>query len=374
MVIRRRWGALLLVSLFLNTACLAATADVRLKDLGRFLGWRDNLLTGYGIVTGLAGSGDSPRNQATRQALVNALSQFDVIVNQDQLQSRNVAAVMVTGTLSPAASVGDKLDITVTSAGDARSLAGGTLIMTPLRGPDRVVYALAQGQLSVGGYRYDANGNLQQKNHPTVGMVPAGATVERAVTSPLNLSDGKLMFVLKDADATTADRIAQRINQALGSGVAVSRDAQTIAIRSPGDTGNLNSWVSRIEQLTVAPDHRGRVVVNERTGIVVAGGDVQIGAVAISHGDIRISVETDYSASQPEFTSFSGVGVRSLVIANSDLKVTEAAGGTSVTFPNTTVANLVQTLSRLKVSTRDVISILQSIKAAGALHADIIVQ
>ncbi len=349
-------------------------SEVRLKDLGRFLGWRDNMLVGYGLVTGLAGSGDTPRNQATRQALSNMLSQFDMIVTQDQIQSRNVAIVMVTSTLPPTSNVGDKIDINVTSMGDARSLAGGTLIMTPLRGPDKQVYALAQGPVSIGGYRYDANGNLKQKNHPTVGIVPAGATVESAVSADLIAKDGYLHFVLKDSDPTTAERIAEKINQNMGGGVAHSVDAETVSIRAPTVGNNLNQYVAKIEGLSVIPDQSSRVVINERTGTVVAGGDTRISPISISHGDLQVSVTTRYSASQPGLIGITGPGVKSLVVGNSDLAVDESGQNVAASFQSTTVADLVQALAKTKISTRDVIAILQAIKAAGALHADLIIQ
>ena len=355
-------------------AFAANSSTVRLKDLGRFHGWRDNMLIGYGIVTGLAGSGDTPRNQATRQALSNLLSQFDLNVAQDQIQSRNVAMVMITAVLPPAANVGDKLDVNITSMGDARSLAGGTLVMTPLRGPDRKTYALAQGPISIGGYRHDANGNLKQKNHPTSGIVPDGATVESSVRADLTVKDGAIQFILKEPDAITAARIAQRVNQVLGGGTAQVAGAESVRILAPAQGADLNNYVARIEALDVTPDQRSRVVVNERTGTVVAGGDMRIAPITVSHGDIRVSVATQYSASQPGLVSFTGPEVRSLVIGNSELSVEEAGQTVAETFPHGTVGDLVQALRKNRVSTRDVIAILQAIKAAGALHADIIIQ
>lgn len=369
-----------LIAIFLTAACgclalPAGASEVRLKDLGRFQGWRDNMLVGYGLVSGLAGSGDSPRSRVTRQTLANVLSQFDLIVPESDLQSRNVAAVMVTAVLPPSSSVGDRIDISVTSIGDARSLAGGVLLMTPLRGPNRQMYALAQGPVSVGGYRYDFNGNLAQKNLPTAGMITGGATVESPVGANLLAADGGLVFILKDADATTAQRVAERINATLGAGHAVARDAASIRITVPdAQRGDLNGLLASIEALRIAPDRLARVVINERTGTVVAGGDVQVSAVAISHGDIRVTVQTEFTASQPVLVAETGPGVRSLLVANSKLDVAE--GGQSVTakFPNTTVADLMLGLSKLRVSTRDKIAILQAVKAAGALYADLVVQ
>ncbi|MFC5475494.1 flagellar basal body P-ring protein FlgI [Paraherbaspirillum soli] len=352
----------------------ALAREVRIKDLGRFMGWRENMLVGYGVVTGLAGSGDSTRSRATRQALANALSQMDLNVPYDQMQSRNVAIVTVMATLPPTVGIGDKIDVNISSIGDARSLAGGVLMMTPLRGPDRKIYALAQGPVSVGGYLYDANGNMQQKNHPTVGIIPGGGMVEVPVEADIVSKDGYLTFTLKDADALTAERVAQRINAGLGSGLAYSKDAKTVQIRSPGAGASLNQFLARIESLSVTPDQQARVVINERTGTVVAGGDVQISAISISQGDIRISVATEYSASQPGLIGYAGPEVRSLVISNSKLDVEESLPSVVKTFPNTTVSDLVQSLAKLHVSTRDTIAILQAIKAAGALYADLIIQ
>jgi len=371
--------AKLLIAFVLVVACAppataGTSAEVRLKDIGRFLGWRENMLVGYGIVTGLAGSGDSPRNQATRQALANLLSQFDLVVGHEQIQSRNVAMAMVTAALPPAAHPGDAIDVNVTSIGDARSLAGGTLIMTPLRGPDRQIYALAQGPVSVGGYRYDANGNLKLKNHPTVGIVPRGGTVEVAVRAALAAQDGTLRFVLGEPDPVTAQRIAQRVNGTLGTQVARAIGADAVEIDAPADPAALTAFVARIEALSVAPDQRSRVVVNERTGTVVAGGDTRIAPVTISHGDIRVSVTTEYSASQPNFVTLTGRDVRSLVIANSELSVDEAGQTVAISFPRGTVGDLVHALSKARIGTRDVIAILQAVKAAGALYAELVIQ
>jgi flagellar P-ring protein precursor FlgI len=369
-------GAILCVAL----AGSAAANEVRLKDLGRFLGWRDNMLVGYGLVTGLSGSGDSPRSRVTRQTLANVLSQFNLSLSDAELQSRNVAAVMVTAVLPPSGNVGDKIDVNVTSIGDARSLSGGVLLMTTVMGPDRQVYALAQGPLSTGGYRFDYNGNVALKNSPTSAIVPGGATIERPVTSSVVAGDGSLTFVLKDPDVTTAQRIAERVTSALQGGYAVARDASSVYIvPAAGAARNANALLASIENLRIAPDRMARVVINERTGTVVAGANVQISAIAISHGDIRVSVQTEFSASQPTLIQpiiigDASSGVRSLVIANSRLEVAEGTQTVTATFPNTTVADLVQGLAKLRVSTRDMIAILQAIKASGAMYAELVVQ
>jgi flagellar P-ring protein FlgI len=246
--------------------------------------------------------------------------------------------------------------------------------MTPLHGPDKRTYALAQGPLSVGGYRYDANGNSKQKNHPTSGVVPLGATVEIPVRADLVADDDYLRFVLTSADAGTSQRIEQRINQLLGPGSAHSLDAKTVRVRAPLDSGALNDYVARIEAMAVEPDQVSRVVINERTGTVVAGGDTKISPITISHGDIKVSVSTQYSASQPNLVSFTGPGVRSLIVGNTDMSVDESSQSVAATFAAGTVGDLVRALSKVRVSTRDVISILQAIKAAGALHAELIIQ
>lgn len=349
--------------------------EVRIKDIGRFLGWRDNMLTGYGLVTGLAGTGDSSHNRPSRQALANVLGQFDMAVTADDLESRNVAAVIVTATLPASSYVGDKMDIAVTSIGDARSLAGGSLVMTPLYGPDRVVYALAQGQVTVGGYRFDSNGNMTLKNHPTAGQISEGATVEQAVKPDLAAVNGELVFVLKNPDITTAERVAEKINGGLGSDVAVTDGAGAVRIRiNETQAASLNRFMSRIETLKVTPDRHAMVVVNEKSGTVVAGGDVKVSSVVISHGDLKVAVTSEVLASQPGLVGVAGPNVRSLVVTNTRLNTTEGGGMGAAVFPSTTVADLVQALAKMRVSTRDMIAILQAVKTAGALHAELIVQ
>ncbi len=353
---------------------LTAPADaqtVRVKDLGRFLGWRENALVGYGIVTGLSGSGDSQTSEVTQQAVRNVLSRMGANVTPDEVHSRNVAVVMVTATLPPSAHVGDRIDATVSSIGDARSLAGGTLLMTPLDGPDAQVYALAQGPLVVGGYRFDAQLNRQQKNYPTSGMLPGGASIEMPMTSSPLDGDGHLTFILQDADTTTAERIKDGINAALGAQLARVADADTVVIDARGAQNDVYGMIGQIENVAVTPDARAVVVVNERSGTVVAGGAVQISSVVISQGDIKVSISQDNDAPQPFMAGFGDDG--GLVVASKKLEVV-ADQNAVVRFPNTTVADLVEALAREHVDTRDVISILQAIKAAGALHADIVVQ
>ena len=370
-----RWLLALACALALAMPLARAAELIRVKDLGKVQGWRENALTGYGIVTGLAGTGDSPANRATRQALANLLAQFNLTVPPEQIQSRNVATVVVTASLPAFAREGDTLDVTVASAGDARSLVGGTLLAAALKGPNGRVYALAQGPLSIGGYRYDANGNLQQKNHPTVGSIPGGAVVEVAVTSDVLDAARNVTFVLADPDYTTANRVAEAINRQVGGGLAEARDANGVDIHVPPEARpHLVSFLAGIENVTVEPDRRAKVVINERTGTVVSGGDVRIERVVISQGELKISIASENTASQPLVVGDAPAGVRTAIVTNTRIEVDEQSAPGFVPPGHNTVADLVQALARMKTNTRDVISILRAIKAAGALHAELIIQ
>ena len=369
-------GSLILRCLCVGLLLIAMPAyaqSVPLKGLGRFDGWRENALIGYGVVTGLAGSGDTRRSEVTRQALKNILSRLGTTVTEEQINSRNVAVVIVTAILPASANAGDRIDAVISSIGDARSLAGGTLLMTPLMGPDQRPYALAQGSLTVGGFDFEANQNRQQRNYPTSGVLPGGATIENAVDAQI-LKNGQLSFLLSTPSFTTAERIAQAINAAQGYGMARVRNADEVVISYDGDPARLAGFVSKIENLTVMPDQMPRIVINERTGTIVAGGDVQISSVVISQGDIKVTVKTENSASQPSFISGFANDVQSLVITNTTLDVDQGSNDAVMSFPDTNVGALVAGLAGAHVDTRRTISILQAMKAAGALHADILVQ
>jgi flagellar P-ring protein precursor FlgI len=353
----------------------SAPESVRLKDLGRFSGWRDNQLVGYGVVLGLAGTGDSAHNKGTKQAISNMLAGFDMTLPTDQITSRNVAMVMVTASLPPHVSSGSTLDVTVNSIGDARSLTGGTLLLTPLKAPDGKVYALAQGPLSVGGYKYDMNGNVVQKNHPTVGTVPGGGTVEVVPSArPADPSRG-VAFLLSRPDNTTAARVAQAINQQEGAEIARARNGEAIDLRVPASyAGRMTEFMARIEGLLVTPDRLSRVVVNERTGTVVAGGDVKIDPVVISHGELKVSITSETGVSQPIMVRQTGPGVRTEVVTNSKVEAEEGRETGLVTAGQQSVAELMRVLTQMRTPTRDIISILKAVKAAGALHADLVIQ
>jgi len=359
-------------------AAVSASAQdfgVRIKELGRLDGVRENMVSGYGIVSGLAGTGDSARSQATLQSVANALREFGLNVTPAQLASRNVAAVLVTATLPAFARSGDRLDVIVSSMGDARSLTGGALLMTPLYGPDRRIYALAQGAVSVGGYKFELNANVVQKNHPTTGIVPEGAVVEADLTAQVLSPDGTMRLVLFDPDYTTASRIATAVNEKL-SASAAAMDAGRVAIRVPeGERERLVDFVARLESLTVQPDLRARVVINERTGTVVSGGGVRLSNVSVAHGDLKVTVVTDFLVSQPGGVLVNpGPGIRTQVVPRTRIDANEE-GLSSVTMPaGATVSDLVAALKQVKSTTREVIAILQSIKRAGALHAELVIQ
>ncbi len=279
---------------------------------------------------------------------------------------------MVTATLAPFARPGDAIDVTVTSIGDARSLVGGALMLSPLKGPDGKIYALSQGALSVGGYKYDMNGNVMQKNHPTVASIPGGAVVEVGVANGAAETRTSITFVLAEPDYTTASRVAAAINSRLGSPLAVARDGSGVDIQIPAARRErMTDFLTDIENVMVEPDRRAKVVINERTGTIVSGGDVRISKVVVSHGELKVSIETEHGVSQP--MAVYGPGVQSIPVSNTRVTV-EETGGVGYVAANNTVGDLVQSLARLKTNTRDIISILRAVKAAGALHAELVVQ
>ena len=372
-----------IVSALLASVCLATVIgeaapvlaqDVELRALGRFDGWRENALIGYGIVVGLAGSGDSPRSAVTRQALRNVYSRLGTTVSEADISSRNVAVVIVSANLPASANVGDRISVTVSSAGDARSLAGGVLLMTPLLGPNGQSYALAQGSLVTGGYSFESDLNLQQRNYPTTARIEGGATVEAPVQARLLNDAGELTFLLSEPNHSTASRAAEAINDRFQAPIATAVNADEVRIRFLGAADSATAFIASVESVRVTPNRTPRIVINERTGTIVAGGDVTISSVVISQGDVRVTVVAENYASQPSFISGFASDVASLVVTNTELEVSSGENDVVASFPNTTVADLVEGLSHAHVDTRRMISILQAIKTAGALHAEIVVQ
>jgi flagellar P-ring protein precursor FlgI len=368
----RSFGLCLLAAL---PAVAWADGGARIKDIARVQGNRTHALVGYGIVSGLAGTGDSPSNRTTQQTLANLLAQFNLTLPPDAITSRNVAVVLVSAKLQNFARQGDAIDVTVTSLGDAKSLEGGNLLLTPLKAPNDRAYVLAQGPLTVGGYRYEANGTVGQKNHPTVGTVPGGGLVEVAPPAPDMAQAESFTVSLLEPDYTNAARVAEVINRELGGDTAFARDPDAVDVRVPAEyRRRFVDLVRVIEGLEIAPDFRARVVVNERTGTVVSGAAVSISAAAISYGDLRISIVTDNSVSQPTLLRDPSDAIRTEVFANSRIDLSEQGGATLVTQPGGTIADLMEALGRLHISARDVVSVLQALKSAGALHAELVVQ
>jgi flagellar P-ring protein precursor FlgI len=348
----------------------AARAQVRVKDVARVQGMRENNLYGYGLVIGLNGTGDRNRsNPFTPQAVASMLQRLGIAVPVDRLDGKNVAAVMVTAKLPPFARPGTGLDVTVSSLGDATTLQGGTLLLTPLQGPDGRVYALAQGPLSVGGFAASgAGGDSVQKNHPTVGRVPGGAVVERDL--PVALDPTALTFSLLQPDFTTSVRLASAINQASAGEVARAVDASTVLVRvPPADQPRLVEFIARIETARLQVDTPARVVINERTGTVIMGSQLRISTVAISHGNLSITVSEEKQVSQP--APFAPRGSATVVVPKSEVVVREENRQLMVVPEGASIGDVVQALNALGVTPRDLIAILQAIRQAGALLAEL---
>lgn len=367
--------SLFLLSFLLATPLLAQQANnVRLKEIARVAGVRENPLTGYGLVFGLSGSGDSARNRATLQSVANTLRTYGVNVSLDDLSSRNVAAVLVTAKLPAFAEPGQPLDVQVSSSGDARSLTGGTLMLTPLSGPDGRIYAIAQGSVSVGGYQFEGETSSVQKNHPTVGVVPSGATVEQAPPLSIVGNGQQLSILLNVPDFTMANRIVSALESLPGIS-AHAEHAGKITVSYSSPPSNVVAEIARIENVQVRPERKARVVVNERTGTVVAGGDVRLGRVSISQGDIRIEISTEYNVSQPDGVLIRpSTGIQTAIVPSTKVKVTEGPAPLVGVPEGATVADLLAALRSIHLPTRDVIAVLQSIKAAGALDGELVIQ
>jgi flagellar P-ring protein precursor FlgI len=363
--LQRVLGLTLLLALF--TQPLQAA---RLKDMADVEGVRGNQLYGYGIVVGLNGTGDGNGVDFTGKSLSNMLQRLGVAVNPDDIKVKNVAAVMVTATLPAFLRPGSRIDVGISSLGDAKSLQGGTLLFTPLRGADGNVYAVAQGDLSVGGFAVEGGGDSAQKNHPTVATIAQGATIERAI--PFDLFQSKrVRIVLRTPDFTTMTRVVSVINRDLGRPLAVAVDAASVEIPLLGDQArDPISLVARLEQLEVEQDMGAKVVVNERTGTIIMGQDVRISRVGLAHGNLSISIRTENQVSQPGTLSQGGT---TAVVQNGDLQVGEQAGNLSVVGGQVTLGEVVSALNALGATPRDLISIFTALKRAGALQAELVV-
>lgn len=348
------------------STAFADTSSTRIKDIAKVQGVRSNQLVGYGLVMGLNGTGDSNKTIETLQSVVNLLNEFGVSINQNSLKTKNVAAVMVTATLPPFVREGDTIDITVSSMGDAKSIQGGTLIQTPLRAGNGIVYAVAQGAVSTGGFTAGRGGNKAQKNFPTVGTTPNGAIVERSVEDNLG-QGGSISLSLNKSDFTTASRVMQAINQRFGSIARATNPGRIDISIPPRYRGDLVSFVADIEELSVTPDNIAKVVVNERTGTIVMGGNVSVDDVAITQGGLSIKIEKDQESSQPAPLSFG----HTITTKNTNVDVEEASANTVVLPATADISDIVGALNAVGATPRDIISILQAIKASGALHAEL---
>lgn len=364
---RRFLATLILVSVLLLIFSSPSSA-ARLKDIASLKGVRLNQLVGYGLVVGLNGTGDGAGTKFTVQSLVNMMEKLGVHVLSSQVKVNNVAAVMVTANLPPFARIGSRVDVLISSIGDAKSLQGGTLLMTPLKGVDREVYGLAQGPLIVGGFSSSgASGGGVQKNHPTVARVTGGATIEREIPFEFNRMDD-LTIALHQPDFTTALRVSKAINQSLEGPWAVPADAGTVKINIPEThRKNLVGLVASLEQLNVDPDRKAKIILDERTGTVVMGDDVRISSVAIAHGNLSVQIKEEKQVSQP--TPFSEG--QTTVTDNSEINVSEENNKLILMPRGTSLGELVKALNAIGVSPRDLIAVFQAIKASGALQAEL---
>jgi len=367
------WLALVLVAWGLTALVYAQEAGkkARIKDVATIEGIRDNQLVGYGLVVGLKGTGDSSQTVFPAQTLVSALERMGVTVPQtgsnsaSNMQVKNMAAVFAVATLPPFSRPGYKVDVTVSSAGDARSLEGGILLMTPLYGPDGQIYAQAQGPLVLGGYVAAGGGNAKQVNHPTTARIPAGALVERAV--PFDLKQmHSVNVILNDADFHTAERMAIAIDDVLGASRAHAVDSRRVEIAA-GPDEDVAALLDRVEGVEVNVYPRARVVVNERTGTVVIGGTVRLQPVSILHGGLSVNVISRVEVSQPNALS-SGT---TQVVQQTSIEAQDKPVNRIELKEGATVEDLVEELQRTGAGARDVISILQAMKEAGALEADL---
>ena len=363
---------------------------VRIKDVASIKGIRNNQLVGYGLVVGLNGTGDKSGTGFTNQSLGNMIERLGVDVDKSNISVKNVAAVMVTAVIPPFARIGNKIDVVVSSVGDAKSLQGGTLLMTPLRGVDGNVYGLAQGPLSVGGFSAGGGGGTGvTKNHPTVGRISRGGTIEREIPVSIQGKE-ELIIALGNPDFTTATRVRKAINSRFGMALAKTVDSGTVKVEVPQRfRESVVEVVATLENLEVVPDSVAKVILNEKTGTVVVGEKVRISTVAVAHGNLSIVVKEQTSVSQPaplapdppegaqaeQFDEDEGAvvapGGSTVVTTDANLSVQEGQNRLLLVPGSSTIGELVRALNAIGVTPRDLITIFQSIKAAGALHAEL---
>ena len=358
----------LLLALVLLTNCAYSEENARkalIRDISSVGGVRENPVVGYGIVVGLRGTGDRQQTVFTNQTLTNILKRMGVQAPAGSIRVNNVAAVFVTASLAPFSRPGTRLDVTVSSVGDAKSLEGGLLLLTPLFGADGNIYAAAQGSVTVGGYSAGGAANSKQVNHPTVGRVPGGGLVERDVA--VDLHAHKVSLLLTDPDFSTAEEVSATINREFGRPVSSVVDSRRVDVSADATSSDVPALLARIEKLAVEVQRRARVVVNERTGTIVMGRDVRLGAVSILHGSLSIQITTAFAVSQPEGFSQG----RTEVVPQRDVQAEETPARRIELQEGASVEQLVNGLQTIGATARDVIAVLQAIKAAGALEAEL---
>jgi flagellar P-ring protein precursor FlgI len=362
----------LFVVVCLLVACAGTLSGARIKDLTLVEGGRDNQLMGYGLVVGLAGDGDSTLS-FTIQSIANTLERFGVNVPLTGLKAKNVAAVMVSADIPAFLKSGSRIDVTVSSMGDARSLQGGVLIQTPLFGADDIVYAVAQGAIAVGGFIGGVGGPggaTVQKNHPTVGVISSGAIVEREIPADFVL-DGVLRFLLINPDFSSASRMSEMINRMYPE-ASHAVDSSTVSVMLPESfAGREVDFVAAVGAIDVVPDTPARIIVNERTGTIVATANVRVSTVAVSHGAITITISSSLSASQPG--PFNSGGGRTAVLPSTQTGINEVQGGFTIIDDFPSIEKITAALNALGVSTREMMSIFQAMKRAGALQAELVI-
>ncbi len=360
-----------LLTLLMASFTVSHVCAERIKDIASFSGVRDNEIVGYGIVVGLNGSGDSNATTYLFQAFANMLNRMGINVNEIDLQqkTKNIAAAIVTAKLPTMVRPGATVDVQVSSIGDAKSLQGGTLIMAPLKGPDGNVYAVAQGPISIGGFAAGGGGTTTVKNHPTMGVIPNGAIVEKEVPVQFNRKN-RLELLLGAQDITTSERIADKINQQFQANIAQAETPSMVSVNVPQDySGKVIDFMSKIELLDVAVDLPARVIINERTGTVVIGDNVRISPIALANGGLTVEIKTTYQVSQP--APFAPKGAKTVVTPNENIK-TEEKKGYLMEVQGATIGELIKALNALGVTPRDLVAILQAIKASGSLKAELV--
>ncbi|MBU0665468.1 MAG: flagellar basal body P-ring protein FlgI [Proteobacteria bacterium] len=364
---------LLCIFLFSSMVIVQTAAGTRIKDIAQLGGVRENQLIGYGLVTGLAGTGDDLKKVLfTRQALYNMMVRQGITINPtefEKIKSKNVAAVMVTASLPPFAKPGSTIDILVSSIGDAQSLAGGNLLMTALKGPDNKVYAVAQGPMTISAFSFGGKAAKAQKNHPTVGRIASGAIIEQTVPVALG-QDGTLSYRLRSSDFSTAANMSDEINSTFGDGTANPIDSTTVKVTIPDKYKTEPvPFIARLESLDIKVDTNAKVVINERTGTIVMGQDVRLSTVAVSHGNLSIVIKESADVVQPNPLAPG----ETVVIPQTSVAITEEEGGLTVVKEGVSISAVADALNAIGATPRDLIAIFQAIKAAGAMQGELIV-